>query len=52
MAKNISRKDFLKGAAMSAAGMGLLATGLMNNAKAEEKPAYKNASSWCVAART
>lgn len=27
MAKNISRKDFLKGAAMSAAGVGLFASG-------------------------
>ena len=32
MAKNISRKDFLKGAAMSAAGVGLFASGLMNAA--------------------
>ena len=38
MGKNISRKDFLKSAAMSAAGIGLFGTGVLN-AKAEEKVA-------------
>lgn len=52
MAKNMSRKEFLKGAAMSAAGVGLLASGLMGQAAAEEeKPQYKNSSSWCVASQ-
>ena len=48
MAKNLSRKEFLKGAAMSAAGVGLMASGLMNKqAAAEEaKPEYKDSSSW------
>ena len=48
MAKNLSRKEFLKGAAMSAAGVGLMASGLMNKqAVAEEaKPEYKDSSSW------
>ena len=51
MAKNLSRKEFLKGAAMSAAGVGLMASGLMNKqAVAEEaKPEYKDSSSWVKA---
>lgn len=36
MAKNISRKEFLKATAMSAAGIGLLGAGVLN-AKAEEE---------------
>ena len=53
MAKNLSRKEFLKGAAMSAAGVGLMASGLMNKqAVAEEaKPEYKNSSSWVKASQ-
>ncbi|MFR6027663.1 MAG: hypothetical protein ACLUMK_14380 [Christensenellales bacterium] len=51
MAKNISRKDFLKGAAMSAAGVGLFASGLMNAAAEEEKPEYKNSSNWVLASQ-
>ena len=53
MAKNLSRKEFLKGAAMSAAGVGLMASGLMNKqAVAEEaKPEYKDASSWVKASQ-
>ena len=51
MAKNISRKDFLKGAAMSAAGVGLFASGLMNAAAEEEKPDYKNSSNWVLASQ-
>ena len=50
MAKNISRKDFLKTAAMSAAGIGLFGTGALN-AKAEEKVEYKNSSKWVVASQ-
>ena len=50
MAKNLSRKEFLKGAAMSAAGVGLMASGLMNKqAVAEENPEYKDSSSWVKA---
>ena len=53
MAKNLSRKEFLKGAAMSAACVGLMASGLMNKqAVAEEaKPEYKNSSSWVKASQ-
>ena len=53
MAKNLSRKEFLKGAAMSAAGVGLMASGLMNKqAVAEEaKPEYKDSSSWVRASQ-
>ena len=53
MAKNLSRKEFLKGAAMSAAGVGLMASGLMNKqAVAEEaKPEYKDSSSWVKASQ-
>ena len=53
MANNLSRKEFLKGAAMSAAGVGLMASGLMNKqAVAEEaKPEYKNSSSWVKASQ-
>ena len=53
MAKNLSRKEFLKGAAMSAAGVGLMASGLMNKqAVAEEaKPEYTNSSSWVKASQ-
>lgn len=53
MAKNLSRKEFLKGAAMSAAGVGLMASGLMNKqAVAEEaKPEFKDSSSWVKASQ-
>ena len=53
MAKNLSRKEFLKGSAMSAAGVGLMASGLMNKqAVAEEaKPEYKDSSSWVKASQ-
>ena len=53
MAKNLSRKEFLKGAAMSAAGVGLMASGLMNKqAVAEEaKPESTNSSSWVKASQ-
>ena len=50
MGKNISRKDFLKSAAMSAAGIGLFGAGAFN-AKAEEAVEYKNSSSWVVASQ-
>lgn len=51
MAKNISRKDFLKTAAMSAAGIGLFGTGALNAKAEEEKVEYKNPSSWVVASQ-
>ena len=41
MAKNISRKEFLKATAMSAAGIGLLGAGVLNAKAEEEKPAHK-----------
>lgn len=50
MAKNISRKDFLKTAAMSAAGISLLGAKALD-AKAEETAEYKNSSSWVVASQ-
>ena len=48
MAKNISRKEFLKATAMSAAGIGLLGAGVLNAKAEEEKPAHKNSSKWVL----
>ena len=48
MAKNISRKEFLKATAMSAAGIGLLGAGVLNAKAEEEKPVHKNSSKWVL----
>ncbi|MDO4547482.1 MAG: FAD-binding protein [Clostridia bacterium] len=53
MSKNISRKEFLKTAAIGAAGVSLLGANMMS-ATAETQNSsveYKNASSWCLSSQ-
>lgn len=42
MSKNISRRDFLKSAALGAVGVGVLGRGLFTSARAEEVKAIYN----------